>query len=237
MAPHLNIDPSPSSTGNPNSGHSESIPPSPEAYLNSFLDSFIDRDDLNDQSTVRSQQSPSSRNGASRNGAPHEAQTLRDTNESPTKRTDDEYQEPIAIVGLAFQFPGGVITEDDFWDMMAEKKCLSTDFPTDRINIDAFYSPDDKKKNTVSLIMTCWQYTPLTEYRFTPGKDTSSKMTYTNSMQLSSQYPLQRPLLWIPVNEVFWRRPTMLLRALASVSQRSRVPTHQCTLAVSLMTI
>jgi hypothetical protein len=162
MAPHLNIDLSPASTGNSNSGYSEGTPPSPEAYLDSFLDSFIDRDDLNDQSTVRSQQSLSSHNGASRNGASHEAQTLGDENESSTKRTDDEYQEPIAIVGLAFQFPGGVVTEDDFWDMMAEKKCLSTDFPADRINIDAFYSPDDKKKNTVSVILTCWQYTLLT---------------------------------------------------------------------------
>ena len=146
MVPHLNLDFSQVPSGNWNGSHPETTPPSPEAYLDSFLDSFTNQTDSREASTPEQQQIPSLRNGSS-----HNVQGRSDENGTSTKCTSDKYQEPIAIVGLAFQFPGGVVTEDDFWDMMVEKKCLSCDFPADRINIDAFYSPDDKKKNTVSL--------------------------------------------------------------------------------------
>ncbi|KAF2804409.1 reducing type I polyketide synthase [Mytilinidion resinicola] len=50
---------------------------------------------------------------------------------------------------MAFQFPSGAVTEDAFWEMLTSKHCASTDFPADRMNIDAFYSPDPKKPNSV----------------------------------------------------------------------------------------
>jgi hypothetical protein len=58
--------------------------------------------------------------------------------------------EPIAIIGLAFQFPQGAVTEDAFWDMLVNHRNTSTEYPKDRLNIDAFYSKDPKKRNTVS---------------------------------------------------------------------------------------
>lgn len=60
--------------------------------------------------------------------------------------------EPIAIIGLSFQFPQGADTEDAFWDMLVNRRNASTEFPKERMNIDAFYSKDPKKANTVGLV-------------------------------------------------------------------------------------
>lgn len=57
--------------------------------------------------------------------------------------------EPIAIVGLAFKFPGGANTEDDFWDMMVERKCVSKKFPEDRGNIDVCHDSTIKGASKV----------------------------------------------------------------------------------------
>jgi acyl transferase domain-containing protein len=60
--------------------------------------------------------------------------------------------EPIAIIGLSFQFPQGAVTEDAFWDMLVNRRNASTEYPKERMNIDAFYSKDPKKPNTVGLV-------------------------------------------------------------------------------------
>jgi len=57
--------------------------------------------------------------------------------------------EPIAIIGISIRFPGGADTTDKFWDMLVERRCAATTFPTDRFNIDAFWHPDSKQ-NIVS---------------------------------------------------------------------------------------
>lgn len=57
--------------------------------------------------------------------------------------------EPIAIVGMAVRFPQGAESCDEFWQMLVEKKCASTEFPKDRLNIDAFWNPNPKKSNAV----------------------------------------------------------------------------------------
>lgn len=57
--------------------------------------------------------------------------------------------EPIAIIGIAFKFPQGAETSDKFWDLLVERRCAATEFPSDRFNIDAFWHPDYKRQNTV----------------------------------------------------------------------------------------
>ena len=59
--------------------------------------------------------------------------------------------EPIAIIGLSFKFPQEAISEDSFWDMIVRKRCASTDVPKDRMNVNAFFSPDTQKQNTVQI--------------------------------------------------------------------------------------
>jgi acyl transferase domain-containing protein len=52
-----------------------------------------------------------------------------------------EPPEPIAVVGMAFEFPGGATTEDSLWTLLMQKRCVSSEFPRSRMNIDAFYHP------------------------------------------------------------------------------------------------
>src|SRR5438309_9386870 len=40
--------------------------------------------------------------------------------------------EPIAIVGMACRFPGGVRCPEDLWDMVSQGRDVMSEFPTDR---------------------------------------------------------------------------------------------------------
>ncbi|PGH00300.1 hypothetical protein AJ80_09194 [Polytolypa hystricis UAMH7299] len=50
----------------------------------------------------------------------------------------------IAIVGMAMRLPGSVKTSEQFWDMLVNKQDGRCRVPSDRYNIDAFYSATQK---------------------------------------------------------------------------------------------
>ena len=150
MSPHFDPDYIQFPNGNSNGTSYRDTEPEPFAYLDNFLETFTSGAHTSEASTPQAQPTPPSLNGASQTES-NSGSNSDHVNGGFTGDAEDEPLEPIAIVGLAFQFPGGIVTEDAFWDMMTERKCLSSDFPADRINIDAFYSEDDKKKNTVRL--------------------------------------------------------------------------------------
>jgi len=85
--------------------------------------------------------SPKFENGASPNGT------------SCQGRTDLGGPEPVAIIGMAFNFPQGAVSDESFWDMLVSKRNASTDFPKDRMNIEAFHDADPKKLNTVNITL------------------------------------------------------------------------------------
>ncbi|KAF1951581.1 ketoacyl-synt-domain-containing protein [Byssothecium circinans] len=58
--------------------------------------------------------------------------------------------EPIAIVGLALKFPGDGDSEDGLWQVLMEQKCTMSEWPADRLNIDAFYSASRKEKSSIA---------------------------------------------------------------------------------------
>ncbi|PQE15785.1 polyketide synthase protein [Rutstroemia sp. NJR-2017a BBW] len=58
---------------------------------------------------------------------------------------------PCAIVGLAFEFPQDATSVEAFWQMLCGGRSASTEFPTNRLNIDAFYHPDDNRPSSIPL--------------------------------------------------------------------------------------
>src|SRR5579875_3215799 len=57
-----------------------------------------------------------------------QVERLKNTNRALLERSG----EPIAIVGLACRFPGGVDSPEDLWEMVADSRDVMSEFPTDR---------------------------------------------------------------------------------------------------------
>ncbi|KAM3158720.1 hypothetical protein ABEW05_000751 [Botrytis cinerea] len=62
---------------------------------------------------------------------------------------DQDLLEPIAIVGISLKYPQDATGPEAFWKLIQEKRCTMTEWPSDRLNIDAFYHPDKKKNSTI----------------------------------------------------------------------------------------
>ena len=53
-------------------------------------------------------------------------------------------REPVAIIGLACRYPGGVDSPDSMWRMLRDGVDAVSDVPRDRWNHDDYYDPDPK---------------------------------------------------------------------------------------------
>ena len=90
--------------------------------------------------------------------------------------SDQNRFEPIAVIGMSLKFPGDAVSADALWDMLLSRRCVSKEFPKDRINIDAFYDPNPKRPNRViqrpsspSQRLT-YSLTDFYTYRSFPGR-------------------------------------------------------------------
>lgn len=71
--------------------------------------------------------------------------------ELPSGNSGQDKLEPVAVIGFSLKFPQDATSPDLFWRLLDEKRCAMTEWPSDRINLDAFYHPDNNRNDTAVI--------------------------------------------------------------------------------------
>ncbi|GAA91228.1 polyketide synthase [Aspergillus luchuensis IFO 4308] len=57
---------------------------------------------------------------------------------------------PLAVVGMSLKFPEDATSPEAFWKMLVEGRCVSTEFPSNRMNIDAHHDAERGRLHNVT---------------------------------------------------------------------------------------
>lgn len=71
-----------------------------------------------------------------------------------TNSYNQDVLDSIAVVGFSMKFPEEATSAEGFWDMIIKGRCVSAEFPKDRLNIEAFYDSDQDVQGAVILPQT-----------------------------------------------------------------------------------
>ncbi|KAH6627325.1 hypothetical protein F5144DRAFT_494218 [Chaetomium tenue] len=63
----------------------------------------------------------------------------------------DRALEPIAIIGSACKFPGGVSSSSELWDLLRQPRDVLSEIPQSRFNASKFYHPDMNHSGTINV--------------------------------------------------------------------------------------
>ena len=139
--------------------------------------------------------------------------TAFEVDEALGNQTDDEILESLAVVGFALRFPQDADSPEGFWTVMEEKRCVMTEWPDDRIHLDAFIHRDESQSSKVRAHIS----NPITIHssRLTRNRRLCLGRTFLSRnsghlMQRSSGSMQQRQWQWILSIESYWKLPTML---------------------------
>ena len=96
-------------------------------------------------------------------------------------------REPIAIIGMACRFPGGANTPEQYWQLLREGRDATSDIPSTRWDVDAFYDPDPDAAGRM--------YTRRGAFLDTPVDTFDAAFFGISPREASAMDPVQRLLL------------------------------------------